>query len=71
MTSVKVCSCGASFTREEWNALPLVATTFLDEPIEIRNCPVCDSSLARERSRHSVNVPCAAPSAPSGWEGST
>lgn len=43
---VKRCtSCGRSFTREQWTALPLVGTF---EGVEMRNCPACDSTIGIE-----------------------
>jgi hypothetical protein len=46
MTLLRTHACGASFTLEEWFALPYVGTTRDDVVIlEQRNCP-CGSTLA-------------------------
>lgn len=44
---IKTCSCGRSFTRAEWNALPLVGRTAAEiEARELRNCTGCNSTLS-------------------------
>ena len=44
---VCVCSCGATYSENEWRALPLVGTMGDEaERLELRNC-VCGSTRAR------------------------
>lgn len=51
---LKTCACGRSFSREEWEALPLVTRTSDDiESRELRNC-LCRSTLSIGRPRVSV-----------------
>jgi hypothetical protein len=49
---VRVCSCGASFTRAEWNALPYAGKQHVPatvgEPameLEFRHCDRCNSTI--------------------------
>lgn len=44
----KTCSCGRSFSREQWSQLDFVGIWKLDEfeiPLELRNC-LCGSTIA-------------------------
>jgi hypothetical protein len=44
---LKVCSCKAAYSAEEWEALPLVGPCeFDDESLEARICRSCSSSLS-------------------------
>lgn len=50
---VNTCGCGRSYTRPEWDALPLLGQQHTDEAgihylTELRNCE-CDSTLGIER----------------------
>lgn len=47
--TIKQCRCGATYTHDEWNDLPLVGamTDGGDGWLELRNC-VCSSTIAIE-----------------------
>lgn len=47
---VKVCSCGREYTAHGWSSLPLVGTMpgADDQPIQLRNCIGCGSTIAIE-----------------------
>lgn len=45
----KVCGCGAVHDSEGWKALEVVGTEFLGEPLDMRLCNACQSTLAIER----------------------
>ncbi len=44
----KTCSCGRRYTREEWDALPLLGRQAGEPDLELRNCGGCGSTLAVE-----------------------
>lgn len=48
--TVKVCSCGREYTAHGWSSLPLVGTMpgADDQPIQLRNCVGCGSTIAIE-----------------------
>lgn len=53
---VKTCSCGKTYTQEQWDALPLVGYQTFDlpgvsiPPLELRNCS-CDSTMALPKKK--------------------
>lgn len=46
---IKICRCHRTYTRESWDALPLVGIQHVDEglDLELRNCG-CGSTIAIE-----------------------
>ena len=56
----RVCGCGRSIPREEWDALPLVGHMDDDvERLQLKNCPTCDSTIAIFAPESTEEAACA------------
>lgn len=59
--------CGRPFTATQWRALPQVAAVFCGEPLDLRNCPACDSTIVGDSGGIEVEVVDDHPRRDRGW----